>query len=315
MKNSQEVLELQEFLTAQGNYSGPITGNFYSLTLAGVKAFQTASEISPVSGYFGPLSRAKANSILSEITDEAGEIFETPTTTDSVTNDDVVASIQEMIASLLSQIALLQSQLTATQNLENQIAQQTQVIQEQNQAIQEQNDTLSQIASATQEIADNTTTTEPEAIVPEAEPEPDLPTGTISYNGTTTVNEVEYYKFDTAIEPFQFYDMVVANLDGLTSIAYPNMLTFNGNDNPTNWTNGKLCELTNYWNGGVIKDSLDQACSQNKYFWFFTSYESPKTDRTIPAGTSHYIGNSDQYDISMIRFKGANSGNIIQIEP
>lgn len=59
-----KVLELQEFLTAQGVYSGPITGNFYSLTLAGVKGLQVKLGVSPVSGFFGPLTRAAANTVL-----------------------------------------------------------------------------------------------------------------------------------------------------------------------------------------------------------------------------------------------------------
>lgn len=59
-----KVYELQEFLTAQGVYTGPITGNFYSLTLAAVKAFQAANNVSPVSGYFGPLTRGVANDLL-----------------------------------------------------------------------------------------------------------------------------------------------------------------------------------------------------------------------------------------------------------
>lgn len=68
-----EVYQLQEFLTAQGVYKGPITGNFYSLTLSGVKAFQKAESITPVSGYFGPISRETANSILaSETTQSEG---------------------------------------------------------------------------------------------------------------------------------------------------------------------------------------------------------------------------------------------------
>lgn len=59
-----KVLELQEFLTAQGVYSGPITGNFYSLTLAGVKSLQIKLGVSPTSGFFGPLTRTSANAIL-----------------------------------------------------------------------------------------------------------------------------------------------------------------------------------------------------------------------------------------------------------
>lgn len=60
-----EVSALQEFLVTQHVLAPQyITGNFYSLTLAAVKAFQTAESITPVSGYFGPISRATANAIL-----------------------------------------------------------------------------------------------------------------------------------------------------------------------------------------------------------------------------------------------------------
>lgn len=75
------VIELQEFLTDQGVYSGPITGNFYSLTRSGVKKFQQVNGISPVSGYFGPLSRAKANELLNLEEDTTQEVAQTGTTT------------------------------------------------------------------------------------------------------------------------------------------------------------------------------------------------------------------------------------------
>lgn len=61
MRNSESVRQLQIFLTNEGNYTGPVTGNFYSLTREGVKSFQRANAISPAYGYFGPLSRRVAN--------------------------------------------------------------------------------------------------------------------------------------------------------------------------------------------------------------------------------------------------------------
>lgn len=61
--NNSDVQALQEFLTVQGDYAGPITGNFYSLTLAGVKNYQATYHL-PITGYFGVLSRGVANSIL-----------------------------------------------------------------------------------------------------------------------------------------------------------------------------------------------------------------------------------------------------------
>lgn len=56
-----DVSRLQKFLTTKDLYTGPITGNFLSLTLQAVKDFQKQNSIDPVSGFFGPLTRAKAN--------------------------------------------------------------------------------------------------------------------------------------------------------------------------------------------------------------------------------------------------------------
>lgn len=64
MTNNQAVTALQEFLTGQHVYNGPISGNFFSLTLAAVKRFQTAESITPVSGFVGPITRGTINSIL-----------------------------------------------------------------------------------------------------------------------------------------------------------------------------------------------------------------------------------------------------------
>ena len=63
LQNNVQVTQLQEFLTTQGLYSGPITGNFYSLTLSAVKKFQTQQGIIPASGYFGPITIATVNKI------------------------------------------------------------------------------------------------------------------------------------------------------------------------------------------------------------------------------------------------------------
>lgn len=59
-----DVTALQEFLTAQQVYTGPISGNFYSLTLAAVKRFQTAESITPVSGFVGPITRGTINALI-----------------------------------------------------------------------------------------------------------------------------------------------------------------------------------------------------------------------------------------------------------
>ena len=45
INNDPQVLELQEFLTSEGLYSGPRTGNYYSLTVQAVKNFQEREDI------------------------------------------------------------------------------------------------------------------------------------------------------------------------------------------------------------------------------------------------------------------------------
>jgi len=61
-----EVVSLQEFLKNQGIYTGPITGNYFALTYKAVRGFQIRERITPASGYFGPVTRTKANTILSQ---------------------------------------------------------------------------------------------------------------------------------------------------------------------------------------------------------------------------------------------------------
>lgn len=56
-----DVTELQNRLTQEGVYSGPITGYFGQLTFAGVKAYQAKHGISQV-GTVGPMTRAQLNS-------------------------------------------------------------------------------------------------------------------------------------------------------------------------------------------------------------------------------------------------------------
>lgn len=129
LKANEDVKELQEFLTDKGFYNGPITGNFFSLTLTAVKKFQTAYSITPISGYFGPKSRAKTNELLltsgvskTEIATEAGTI-PVPAAAPSKTTTDVVSSLTEQIKILQQQLALLQQQ-------NQQLSQQTQTLQQ-----------------------------------------------------------------------------------------------------------------------------------------------------------------------------------------
>jgi len=104
------VKELQEFLTDQGVYSGPITGNYYALTLKGVKDFQIKANIFPASGYFGPLSRTKANELFNAKlgVSNADEIAQTGSV-----STPVVSDMQKQIDALLLQLQTLNSRLQA----------------------------------------------------------------------------------------------------------------------------------------------------------------------------------------------------------
>lgn len=136
MQENSSVKELQEFLTDNNFYSGPITGNFFSLTLAGVKKFQAANSITPLSGYFGPKSRGRANEILAQAGVSNNQVVTESGTTASVsaapanTTNDVVNSLNEQIKILQQQLALLQQQQTTLQQQNQQITQQTQTLQQ-----------------------------------------------------------------------------------------------------------------------------------------------------------------------------------------
>ncbi|OHA18808.1 MAG: hypothetical protein A2664_04865 [Candidatus Taylorbacteria bacterium RIFCSPHIGHO2_01_FULL_46_22b] len=96
MQDSDQVRQLQEFLTEQEVYSGPINGNFYSLTYRGVRAFQQKYDINPVSGYFGPMSRTQANALLVANTPAAvssNVVASEPTTTAAVSLETLQARV------------------------------------------------------------------------------------------------------------------------------------------------------------------------------------------------------------------------------
>jgi hypothetical protein len=160
IQNDSEVTKLQEFLTSEGIYSGPITGNFFSLTLKAVKDYQTREGISPAAGYFGPITRTKANAALSTQIEasNAQAVSETGSTPTPVstpqTTTNVASTIQSQLDALLRQVALLQQQLQtqqqtqqSTQTSQSQTTQQTQIIQQNTQTVQQNITTPSQTSS------------------------------------------------------------------------------------------------------------------------------------------------------------------------
>ena len=60
-----DVTALQDYLTGTGHFtfSGGSTGYFGTITQAAVAAWQAANGVAPAVGYFGPISRAKYNSM------------------------------------------------------------------------------------------------------------------------------------------------------------------------------------------------------------------------------------------------------------
>ena len=59
-----DVKRMQEFMISKGYLTGTATGNYYTMTVAAVKAYQAAKGITPVNGRFGPKTRASINAEL-----------------------------------------------------------------------------------------------------------------------------------------------------------------------------------------------------------------------------------------------------------
>lgn len=92
------VTQLQNRLTAEGVYSGPITGYFGQFTLTAVKAYQKKEGIVPVSGLVGPLTRAQLNN---------GGIVLGASTVNTSAIQAQIAALQAQLVVLLQQLALL----------------------------------------------------------------------------------------------------------------------------------------------------------------------------------------------------------------
>lgn len=97
LTNDSEVIALQTRLTSEGVYSGPITGNFYSLTRAAVVSYQRREGIR-TTGYVGPLTRARLNA---------------PGLQAAPSPVSVGKSRAEQITDLLASISRLQTQVAA----------------------------------------------------------------------------------------------------------------------------------------------------------------------------------------------------------
>ncbi|MEK7547084.1 MAG: peptidoglycan-binding domain-containing protein [Patescibacteria group bacterium] len=223
-QQDSDVTKLQEFLSDEGLYSGPITGNFFSLTLKAVKTFQAREGIMPVAGYFGPKTRVRANALLGAQVQASNQqaVAETGT---NMPSTSASSTAQLQLETLLKQLALLQSQL-ATQQQTNQAIQNLQTQQ------QQQQQTLQQIQQ---------NTTPPITVV--VQPTPAFPTPapiTAPTSTPPTLSEVDIntllsrYFFtkigDTKASFFVDYatqlKKVTASLDGINyTESYNSLLT------------------------------------------------------------------------------------------
>lgn len=124
MTDSASVKDLQDFLTAEGLYSGKITGSYFSFTERAVRKFQIENSIEPATGIFGPLTRKLANDILAADTasSSAPEGASDASSTDTTTGTGATTSTPSGPDSLSSTI---QDLLARVQALEEIIAELT----------------------------------------------------------------------------------------------------------------------------------------------------------------------------------------------
>src|SRR3989344_319170 len=99
--SGNDVTELQNRLTSEEVYNGPITGYFGSLTMAGVKAFQSKYGIEQV-GIVGPITRAKLNK-------SSGVVLGTQTAM-------TLEQMKTLLAQLQAQITVLLAKLNSLSN-------------------------------------------------------------------------------------------------------------------------------------------------------------------------------------------------------
>lgn len=144
------VVDLQDFLTDQGTYTGKLDGRFGLGTLKSVKAWQTSVGLF-ADGYFGKASRAKADDIITSLVKDSNITEKAETGTISVPLPDgcsqgyIFSSVtglrcdgttplpkpvtdtttQNKIADLTQQVTVLNDQVQLQTHFQQQIAQNT----------------------------------------------------------------------------------------------------------------------------------------------------------------------------------------------
>lgn len=103
-QSAAEVAALQQFLKHQGLYTADITGNFFTQTYNAVIAFQNKEGIMPASGFWGPLTRAKANQIVSTTA-----VAPTTSNSSNLTSDSSYEDLLGQLASAWMQVQRIES--------------------------------------------------------------------------------------------------------------------------------------------------------------------------------------------------------------
>lgn len=111
LRNDPDVASLQSFLQERGLYSGPVNGNFFSLTKEAVKKLQIQEKITPAVGYFGAKTRARVVALLETpiSADKAPAALGQPSASVAPSKESILAQIQELQARL----SALQAKLAA----------------------------------------------------------------------------------------------------------------------------------------------------------------------------------------------------------
>lgn len=147
--SGSDVSQLQDLLVSENCLSVSPTGYFGLLTLEGVKCFQAKYNISPVSGYFGVLSRTQANGIISDALTDSNKDEENETGTISLTPCAPGDLFDITTGKSCSQVASSTSDIEQTVNeIKQQVTQQSQDIQD----VKKEIVTTSEVASSTPEV-------------------------------------------------------------------------------------------------------------------------------------------------------------------
>jgi len=95
-----DVTELQARLADEGVYTGPVTGFFGPLTRAAVISYQQAHNITPAVGYVGPITRGVLNEGVSNAAAASSALSPVQRSAVQAQIDDLLALIKGLMAKI-----------------------------------------------------------------------------------------------------------------------------------------------------------------------------------------------------------------------